>query len=275
MNLNNIEIYLNPQSFEDLVQDVKIQNIDKIYGKYTWLAGGTWLFSEPQPDISGVIDIQDFGWDEIEIANDNLQIGATCPLVKLLEYNWLSEWKATSGFESAISALSASFKVVNMATLGGNICLALSVGTFAPLMVALDASYEIWSLDTASRLVSAKDFQIGHRQTILKPGEILRRVLIPIENLHWEIYYQRFGIASSDPALVIVVMANDKVNSQMHCVLGASVEFPQLIRNFLNYQEINHIIEGIKFIEDVRASTNYRREITKILIERCLLQVIT
>ncbi|MEM7556971.1 MAG: FAD binding domain-containing protein [Cyanobacteria bacterium P01_A01_bin.84] len=270
MDLNNIETYLSPGSFDDIdIQDVNIPNIIKLKrdrNKYTWLAGGTWLFSEPQPDITGIIDIGGFGWDEIEVVDDYLRIGATCPLVKLLEYNWFPEWKGTIGFESAVSALSASFKVVNVATLGGNICLALSVGTFAPLMVALDASYEIWSLGGNPRIINAKNFQLGHRQTILKSGEILRRVLISVEHLKWEVNYQRFGIAYSDPALAIVVITKDRVNSQMGCVLGASVKAPYLLKDFPNYDEI----QKIDFIEDTKASANYRREITQVLIQRFL-----
>jgi len=148
MDLHHIDNYLLPTDIN------QVSN----WGKdWSWLAGGTWIFSEPQPDIKTLVDIQSLGWNEIEFINspnspskELLAIGATCPLISLIEYPWLPEYAAVEGFRGAINALSASLKVVNVATVGGNICLALSVGTIAPIMVALNASYEIWNREGKS-----------------------------------------------------------------------------------------------------------------------------
>jgi CO/xanthine dehydrogenase FAD-binding subunit len=305
MDLPNIETYLQP---------CDIKAIANLGDGWAWLAGGTWLFSEPQPHIKTLVDMQLLGWSEIELVqlptlpqsrlNNQilsppwqaqslktlsppwqgglegmaLAIGATCPLVKLLEYPWLSEWTAVDGFKGAISALSASFKVINMATVGGNICLALSVGTFAPLMVALDASYEIWNLQGNSRQVAAKDFQIGFKKTILQPGEVLRRILIPIENLNWKVNYQRLGIASGDPALAIVVTVCNQSYSQVRVVIGASVAAPCLEEmcsqgNVITGDITDELIksfQGKKYINDTKASAGYRRDMTSVLIRRSL-----
>src|SRR5438046_1801826 len=159
MDLPNVETYLNPDNIQTITN----------WGKgWAWLAGGTWLFSEPQPDLQVLVDIQRLGWSEIEVKEDYLIIGATCPLIKLLEYPWLAEWTAVEGLKNAVASLSASFKVINVATVGGNICLALSVGTLAPVMIALDATYEIWNIKGESRKVAAKDFQLGSKSTILQ-----------------------------------------------------------------------------------------------------------
>lgn len=258
MDLPNIETYLRPDD---------IQSISNWGKDWAWLAGGTWLFSEPQPHLKALVDMQPLGWSEIEIIEDNLIIGATCILSKLLEYPWNKEWTAVEGFKSAISALSASFKVINVATVGGNICLALSVGTLAPVMVALDASYEILNLKGESRKVAAKDFQIGLKKTILQPGEVLRRILIPLPHLQWKVNYQRFGIAASDPALAIVVSA---VSTKLRLVIGASVAAP-ILCEFDNIEKLDYsFFSKINFIEDAKASAIYRREITEVLIRRSL-----
>lgn len=262
MDLPNIQTYLRPDD---------VQNIPNWGEDWAWLAGGTWLFSEPQPHLKVLVDIQHLGWSEIEVAGDYLIIGATCPLIKLLEYPWLPEWIAIQGLKSAVSALAASLKVINVATVGGNICLALSVGTIAPLMVALNASYEIWNINKEVHQVRAEDFQIGSRQTILQPGEILRRILIPLPNLTWQVNYQRFSIAATDPALAIVVTV--KNYQQIRCAIAASVPAPRLLE-FDNIEllarEYSTLLERENFIEDSRASANYRREITAVLIKRTL-----
>ncbi len=269
MDLHNIDNYL-------IATD--INNVTDWGEGWSWLAGGTWLFSEPQPQIKTLVDIQSLGWDEIEVVNsfnfypgELLAIGATCPLIKLLEHPWLSEYKAVEGFKGAISALSASLKVVNVATVGGNICLALSVGTLAPIMVALDASYEICNRAGESRIVAAKNFQIGSRQTVLQSGELLRRVLIPVENMKWLVNYQRFGIAASDSALAIVVGAYNNAN-KLRLAIAASVAAPVLLEFEADLEtNLNYIAAlDMDFIEDNRASAVYRREITQVLIKRCL-----
>ncbi|AFY34277.1 xanthine dehydrogenase family protein subunit M [Calothrix sp. PCC 7507] len=259
MDLPNVETYLIPDD---------IQSITNWCEDWAWLAGGTWLFSEPQPHLKVLVDIHNLKWSEIEVQEDYLIIGATCPLIKLLEYPWLLEWTAVEGLKSAISALAASFKVINQATVGGNICLALSVGTLAPLMVALGASYEIWHLNKQSRQVAAKDFQLGYRQTILQPGDILRRVLIPLSNLKWQVSYQRFSLAATDPALAIVVIVRN--HQHIRCVIAASVATPYLIECLET--EFMASLEGVNFIEDTKSSAIYRREITAVLIKKALQQ---
>lgn len=272
MDLHSIDSYLCPKDIHQVTD----------WGEdWSWIAGGTWLFSEPQPQIKTLVDIQSWGWDKIELINNPtpahqgklLAIGATCPLINLLQNSCLSKYASVEGFQAAISALSASLKVVNVATVGGNICLALSVGTLAPIMVALDASYEIWNRKEQSRIVAAKNFQTGSRQTILKSGELLRQVLIPIEHLNWQVDYQRFGNAASEPALAIVVGAYNQVAKHLRLVIGASIAAPELVEFNLEMQmNWNNFafLENINFLEDAKASAVYRREITQVLIKRCL-----
>jgi CO/xanthine dehydrogenase FAD-binding subunit len=258
MDLLKVDSYISPND---------IQAITNWCEGHAWLAGGTWLFSEPQPHLKTLVDMQLLGWSEIEIIDDYLVIGATCPLVKLLEYPWKDEWIATRAFTSAISALAASLKVINVATVGGNICLALSVGTLAPVMIALNAKYELWNCQGESRQVAAKEFQIAHRQTILQLGEVLRKVLIPLSSLIWKIDFHRFGIATSDPALAIVVIASNSENSRIKLVISASVTAPLLLEFNDN---INLLLDNITFIDDAKATALYRREMTLILIKRSL-----
>jgi hypothetical protein len=42
-----------------------------------WLAGGTWLFSEPQPHLTRLIDLSDLKWPPITISGSGLSIAAT------------------------------------------------------------------------------------------------------------------------------------------------------------------------------------------------------
>lgn len=49
-----------------------------------WLAGGTWLFSEPQPQLRRLIDLQGLGWQALTVSDRGLEIAATCEIAKLV-----------------------------------------------------------------------------------------------------------------------------------------------------------------------------------------------
>jgi hypothetical protein len=51
-----------------------------------WLAGGTWLFSEPQPAVRRLIDLEAFGWPALIVSEHGLEIAATCPIARLAQF---------------------------------------------------------------------------------------------------------------------------------------------------------------------------------------------
>ena len=61
-----------------------------------WLAGGTWLFSEPQPQLTRLIDIADLGWPALEIDDAGLHIAATCKIAELDAVTFPSIWTAAA-----------------------------------------------------------------------------------------------------------------------------------------------------------------------------------
>lgn len=261
MDLHSIKTYLRPNSLEG------VQNWEQ---GWAWLAGGTWLFSEPQPNLNTLIDLEPLGWSEIELSNEHLVIGATCTFAQLLNHPWLPEWRAIAVLRSAISALAASFKVTHLATIGGNLCLALAIGVMAPVMVLLDATYEIWSPSAPPRYVAAKNFQLGIQKTVLQPGEVLRRIWIPQTSLLWQCELQRTGVAETDPALSLVVVAGAEATVRIS--LGACVSTPHLLEFPQNPtpEQITEALQTVNWLEDARASAVYRQQVTKVLIERNL-----
>ena len=57
--------------------------IEKWEKGYAWLAGGTWLFSEPQIDTHTLIDLESLKWPSLQVSPDGLEIAATCKVVEL------------------------------------------------------------------------------------------------------------------------------------------------------------------------------------------------
>ena len=73
----------------------------------------------------------------------------------------------------------ASSLIRNGATLGGNLATASPIGDAAPVLLALDAGVVLASVD-GDREVPLADFFTGYRQTVCRPGELIRAVRIPL-----------------------------------------------------------------------------------------------
>lgn len=71
-----------------------------------------------------------------------------------------------------------SRQIRNRATLGGNLCTASPIGDCAPVLLAVDAALLLASA-TGERSLPLRDFFLGYRRNALRPGEVLRQVIIP------------------------------------------------------------------------------------------------
>src|SRR5262249_25016895 len=72
----------------------------------------------------------------------------------------------------------ASRQIRNRATLGGNLVTASPIGDTAQVLLPLDAEVVLASAQ-GRRTLPLAEFFTGYRRTVLKPGEILREILLP------------------------------------------------------------------------------------------------
>ena len=133
------------------------------------LGGGTWLFSESQPGTTGLVDLTGLGWEPVRETDAGVTIAGTCTIATLaaLPHSPL--------FLQCANSLLASYKIWNIATVGGNIAHSLPAGPMTSLAVAYDAMLLLWTA-TAERRVRAADFVTGVRQNLLEPGEVIRAI---------------------------------------------------------------------------------------------------
>lgn len=140
------------------------------------LAGGTWLFSAPQPEITGLVDLTALGWAPWEERPDGgLRLAATCTVAQVQQAPWPTPVLA----RQCADALLMSFKVQAAATVGGNLCLALPAGAMIALTAALDGEVVIWTPDGGERRTPVTEFVRGPELVDLRPGEVVRAVDLP------------------------------------------------------------------------------------------------
>lgn len=152
------------------------------------LAGGTWLFSEPQPDVRRLVDITRLGWTPVEIATDGMELAATCTLAEVsgaarLLHVAQPGWAAAPLLHRCCTALLASSKIWQTATVGGNICLSFPAGSMISLATALDGDLTIWRADGSDYRIAVERFVTGASANCLGPGEVIRSVWLPASAL--------------------------------------------------------------------------------------------
>ena len=148
-----------------------------------WLAGGTWLFSEPQVHLSRLIDLTALNWPALTITETELGISATCTVAQLDALACPPEWIASPLINQCCRAFLASFKIWKTATVGGNICMSLPAGPMISLTSALDGICTIWQAGGGERKIAVADFVTGDQRNVLAPGDLLRQVDIPLAAL--------------------------------------------------------------------------------------------
>ena len=135
MNLNTITEIKRPRSADEIRQ---------WRDGYAWLAGGTWLFSEPQIHTDTLIDLETLGWQAIAAGKDGIELAATCKIAELYAFQPVPEWNAGALIGDCCRAFLSSFKIWNEATIGGNIVMSLPAGPMISLTVALEATYTLF-----------------------------------------------------------------------------------------------------------------------------------
>ncbi|SFH85489.1 FAD binding domain-containing protein [Albimonas pacifica] len=160
-----------------------------------WLAGGTWLFSEPQPGLRRLVDLERAGWPPLTVTPEGLEIAATCTVAELDAFEAPPDWRAAALIGRCCRAFLASFKIWNVATVGGNLCMGLPAGPIIALTASLDGVCRIIGRDGAEREVPALDFVQGPQRTALAPGELLRAVRIPAGRLRRRAAFRRISLS--------------------------------------------------------------------------------
>lgn len=178
------------------------------------LAGGTWLFSEPQDHLRRLVDITALGWDPIILRDNNIEVAATCTIGQLTELSASlphsrPDWRAAPLFRQCGSALLASFKVQKTATVGGNVCLAFPAGAMISLFSALDGRVLVWRPDGSDYTMPITEFITGQATTARSPMEVLRSVEVPAKALRAATAFRKLAPSPLGRSGIVVIGRRD------------------------------------------------------------------
>lgn len=168
-----------------------------------FLGGGSWLFSEPQPDVRGLVDLTTLGWAPWTVTPEGVSVAATCTVAELVAC--ATGFAAAPVFRQCADALLMSFKIWGTATVGGNLCLALPAGAMISLTAGLGAEVVVWCPDGTERREPVAAFVTGAGTTTLAAGEVLRSIEVPAAALASRTAFRRLALTSLGRSSSVVV----------------------------------------------------------------------
>jgi CO/xanthine dehydrogenase FAD-binding subunit len=233
-----------------------------------WLAGGTWLFSEPQIKVSRLIDIADLGWPALEITDQALRMAATCKIAELDGMAFPANWTAAPLVNQCCRSFLASFKIWNMATVGGNLCMALPAGPMISLTSALDGVCTIWTPDGRERQVGVGDFVLGPQRNALAPGELLRRIDLPLAALRRRTAFRQISLSPLGRSGALLIGSLSPENGAFDLTVTAStprpvrLSFPSVPSRAALRERIEAEIPQRAYYDDVHGAPAWRRYVT-------------
>lgn len=178
----------------------------------------------------------------------------------------------------------ANPQVRNVASLSGNICNAAPSADSVPPLMALETTLHLEG-DRGRRTVALEDFFLGPGQTQRQNEEVLTQISIKLPSKDQRFAFEKIGRVSQDIAIVngAICLSMEKGEIRdVKIVLGAVAPTPlRLVRleerlrgerlSSTLIHEIQKMAEReVRPISDVRASEEYRRHISGIVVKRLI-----
>ena len=244
------------------------------------LAGGTWLFSEPQVHLRRLVDITELGWPPITVHESGIELAATCTIERVsalaAELPALhADWAAGPLLHQCCTALLASFKVWRTATVGGNICLSFPAGAMISLAAALDGVVMVWRADGSDYQLPITEFVTGSATNVLATGDVLRSVHLPAAALRATTSFRNLAPSALGRSGIVVIGRRDIPADGARFAISVTAatvrpyvfEFPG-VPNYAALRAAHATIPDDAWTIDAHGDPDWRRGVSLVLAEQ-------
>ncbi|MGB6865454.1 MAG: xanthine dehydrogenase family protein subunit M [Candidatus Aminicenantaceae bacterium] len=278
--------YLRPRNLRDA-----FNAIEKTKGLIKFIAGGTNVIPDIRAETLSPKLIVDLSVLKslyyIKETNRTISIGALTTISEIVKSDVIS--RVAPILSSAAHQLGNTL-TRNRATLGGNLADASPAADMAPPLLALEALIHTKCGQESGRKISLDKFFLGPNKTVLAKDEIITKItfLKPKESVHGS--YIKLGLrdsmAISIVSLAVMLQVKNNVCQKARIALGAVAPTPVRAyrvekelegreMSIKNIHEIAVLIEKeISPISDIRASAEYRKYETSVLLKRAIQQAL-
>lgn len=232
-------------------------------------------------DVKGLAETRELSYDP----KVGLKIGAAVPMNRVIAFP-----DAIKTYPLLVEAARsvASYQLRNRATIVGNICNASPAGDTIGACLVLQGVLNVHGKN-GQRIIPLKDFFLGPGKTILKPGDIVLSVQMPVPPKNNVARYYKLGRNKLSDLSIVALAALGYVDGsaksgfrfRLALASVAPVPFvPQEAEEILANKKISaetiesaavSAMDAVKPIDDVRGSARYR----KLMVRNITRQVVT
>jgi xanthine dehydrogenase small subunit len=175
------------------------------------------------------------------------------------------------------------------ATVGGNIANGSPIGDLAPCLIALGARLEL-SRDGNARTLALEDFFVAYKKQDRQPGEIVRRVLVPLPGD--DVAFRAYKISKRFDEDISAVLGAFAMKIADGRIVSARVAFGGMAGTPARARQTEAKLVGVPLddraawhlaleaigsdfspLSDHRASAAYRRTVSRNLLQKALLEI--
>jgi carbon-monoxide dehydrogenase medium subunit len=239
------------------------------------LAGGTDLLGQIRsrlirPDL--LLDVK--GVKELQVLDPSergLRIGAAVILNRVLE-----ERETTTDYAALRQSVAqlASYSIRNRATLVGNVANASPCADTVPPLCVMGAQVEVQG-PSKTHGIPVHEFITGNRETRLGSGEFVTGVVVPAPSRGtWSGFRKCKRVKGHDLALANAALQRDPERQQLRLSIGSCSPKPVLcvLDEMFDRPDADEaarlVQDGIRPIDDVRASIEYRRDMVTLMVHQ-------
>jgi xanthine dehydrogenase iron-sulfur cluster and FAD-binding subunit A len=253
------------------------------------IAGGTDLLIHMRAGMASptsLVDLAGLDLSYIRVEAGVIKIGAMTTIAKLLAS------KSVQGNFTCLAEAAEEFGAIqtrSMATLGGNLCSAVPSADLAPPLLVLAAQVRIAGRN-GGRVLALEHFFSGPKKSVLAAGEILTEIEVPLPPPRTGTSFLKLGrrqamtLAVVNVAALVSLAEDGRTVETVRIALGAVAPTPlrtKQAESIIQGQELSEsLIEEaastaaveIAPISDLRATAEYRRDVSQVLVKRALLE---
>ncbi len=181
--------------------------------------------------------------------------------------------------------------VRNRATIGGNLADASPAADTAVPLLALEAMVVAERDGGKRRQTPIDQFFTGPNRTVLTRGEMIKEIIFPKPNSNAKMGYSKLGLrnamAISIVSVAILMEMDGNKCRKLRIGLGAVAPTPirayrieempagrEITKGLIENCSIE-VMKEISPITDIRASAEYRREMTSVLLKRLIQKIVS
>ena len=232
-------------------------------------------------DLSGLTE-----FNYVRNENGIIRIGALTTIQDLISSPVLGHYDVFRDVASKFGGPS----IVNVATVGGNICAASSSEDLIPVLLVLGARVRVRS-KKGERVLGLDDFLIGKRQTAMLPNEILIETMFDELDDQSACAFEKIGMRNS----LIIAFLNCsvwlKVGKESKCIEEIKIAMNRISDKIpsrakkteselrghpLTKEQLENAMTSLKselqLTSDFRVSKEYRQNVAPVLFKRTVIK---